>query len=76
MKISNRFIVIGTLLAVGLIGGATLALADGDTIRACVNNNSGTIKLVGSTGECKNNDQYIEWNIVSKDQNSIDKIIE
>jgi len=47
-----------------LIGGATLALADGGTIRACVNNNSGTIKLVNSPDDCHKNDQYLEWNIV------------
>ena len=64
MKISNRFVVV-VVLAIVLVGGVTWAFAsDGNTIHACVNKSSGEIKIVDSSDDCKDNEQYLEWTIV------------
>jgi hypothetical protein len=64
MKLSNRFVVV-IVLAIVLVGGVTWAFAsDGNTIHACVNKSSGEIKIVDSSDDCKNNEQYLEWTIV------------
>ncbi len=64
MKLSNRFIVIGTLVAVVIAVGATWApsQADDPTYSACVNNSSGNIFMVGQDEQCKNNEHRIVWN--------------
>jgi hypothetical protein len=62
MNFSNRFIVISVVLAVVLVGGAAWAYANGGTIRACYNNNSGEVKIVESSDDCKNNETFLEWN--------------
>jgi hypothetical protein len=53
-------------MAVGAtVIGVTFALADGSpqlTYYACVNNSSGTIKIVSAATTCKHNEQKIEWN--------------
>ena len=55
MKLSNRFVVVGALLALVLAAGAW---AQGETVRyyACVNNNSGTIHMVEEGETCNNNE--------------------
>ena len=55
------------ILATGLaaLGVTSLAGAHGgDTslIHACVNNSSGTIKIVGANDECKKNESALDWN--------------
>lgn len=53
-------LLLGLLLALGV----TLALAEGDGViyYACVNNSSGTIKMVAAGEVCANNEILIEWN--------------
>jgi hypothetical protein len=41
---------------------AAFALAPPSTIYACVNNSSGTIKIVGANDTCKNNETKLQWN--------------
>ena len=53
-------------LAIGVaVVGVTFALADGSpsptTYYACVNNSSGTIKMVPASTTCSQNEQKIEW---------------
>lgn len=50
--------VVGLLASVFAIGGVVAY----ETYFACVNNSSGTIKVVSSQGECKAGDYFIEWN--------------
>jgi Collagen triple helix repeat (20 copies)/Divergent InlB B-repeat domain len=52
------------LLAGVAFGAGTMARADGDGTRyyACVNNSSGTIKMIGAAATCANNEIRIEWN--------------
>lgn len=52
-------------LVTGLaVGAGSIAVADGDDViyHACVNNSSGTIKIVTATGACAGNEQRIVWN--------------
>ena len=66
MRIANRYYVVGLLLALALVAGTTWAFAHGgdpDLIHACVNNNSGEIKIVGPDESCKNNQYPLDWNI-------------
>ena len=55
---------IAALLAL-MVALASFALiqvrADGGTITACVNNNSGEIKIVDSPDDCKGNSSPLEW---------------
>jgi hypothetical protein len=60
MNNSNKFsvrVLIVTLVAILVIAGASLALASGHdgVIHACVNNGSGTIKIVSAAEECGEN---------------------
>jgi hypothetical protein len=54
------------LLATGLAAGAaTLVLATGDggtVYHACVNNGSGTIKMISAEEQCTNAEQRVTWN--------------
>jgi hypothetical protein len=57
---------IGIAVGAALIGGATLVSAHGgDTslIHSCVNENSGTVKIVGASDSCKTNETALDWNI-------------
>lgn len=55
----------GALTVGAAVVGVTFALADGPppatTYYACVNNSSGTIKMVSADAECHHNEQKIEW---------------
>lgn len=63
MKVSNRILVIVALLTI-IFGGVTWAFASGEeTIYACVNPNSGEIKIVDSPTGCKKGWQPLNWNI-------------
>jgi hypothetical protein len=62
---TNRLKVIVALsLAAALTLGATLAFAFGENglIRACVNNASGSPKIVGAGATCGPNETLLEWN--------------
>src|SRR5688500_8824002 len=53
-------------LVVGGAGAATLVSAQSaqtQTLRACVNPNSGDMKLVQGATSCKNNEQLVTWNV-------------
>ena len=65
MKLSNRSIVIGTLLAMALVGGATWAWAQGGRkIMACAAKD-GTLRIIADPSECKARKETVwEWNIV------------
>lgn len=52
--------VVGLLASVFAIGG----VIGYETYFACVNNSSGTIKVVSSNADCKSGDYFIEWNQV------------
>jgi len=63
MRLSKlSLIIVGILVGAVLVGGATWVLADGDMIHACVNPNSGEIKIASGSDECKGNDYYLGWN--------------
>jgi hypothetical protein len=62
MKLSNRFVVAGALLAIVLIAGVAWASAQDDVYYACVNNSSGTIKMIAADTDCQKNWTKIEWN--------------
>jgi hypothetical protein len=66
MKISNRLVVIGTIVFVVLVVGATLTFAQsGGVIRGCVKPGTGQlVGLVDENGQCKDNETLIEWNIM------------
>jgi hypothetical protein len=55
-------------VAVLLIGVAVAAIGiaaaqDGGTvIRACINNGSGSVKIIGQSDTCQNNERLLEWN--------------
>jgi len=44
-----------------VIGGVTLASAQGTVYHACVNNSSGTIFMRSGPDECKSNETYVYW---------------
>lgn len=55
----------GALTLCVAVAGVTFAQADGSpsatTYYACVNNSSGTIKMVGESASCSKNEQKINW---------------
>jgi len=62
MKLSKRFVVIGALLVVVLVGGATWALANDDnTIYACISP-AGMIRIADADEECRPGEAPLEWN--------------
>jgi hypothetical protein len=55
---------VGILVAVVLTAGATLTWAragDQNLIFACVNNSSGTIKIVSAATQCAKNESLLKW---------------
>jgi hypothetical protein len=52
---------IGIVLAL-VLAGAAWAQGDDVLYYACVNNSSGTIKMVGAGDSCRNNEHLIVWN--------------
>ena len=63
MKSLNRITAIVALLAVALAGGVMWAFAsEGEVIYACVNPNSGEIKIVNSPDDCKKTWEPLSWN--------------
>jgi hypothetical protein len=62
MKLSNRFVVAGVLLAIVLVAGVAWASTQGEVYYACVNNSSGTIKMIAADMDCQKNWTKIEWN--------------
>jgi hypothetical protein len=68
MKLSNRFLLVGALLAIVLAVGAVWVSAQNGEIKACVNTSSGTVHfispvLVRSRTSCLNNEELLTWNI-------------
>ncbi|MGE0686939.1 MAG: hypothetical protein AB7P33_09360 [Dehalococcoidia bacterium] len=57
MAVTGGFIATGVTTLVSAHGG------DASKIHACVNNSSGTIKIVGVSDGCKNNETALDWNI-------------
>jgi hypothetical protein len=61
-----RLLLAAVMLAAGFAAGlGALALAtdeNGTVYHACVNNGSGTIKMIDETGTCSNNEQRVVWN--------------
>jgi hypothetical protein len=66
MKRTKRWVGIGVVLVVAVAVCATWAWAEGgpQTYYACVNQASGTVKMVGEGETCKNNEYLIVWNRV------------
>ncbi|MBN1565924.1 MAG: collagen-like protein, partial [Anaerolineae bacterium] len=66
---SRRVIMLLTglaLLALGAVLGAgalSVIRAQGNVIMACVNQQNGNVRVVGSSGECRNPEVYVQWNI-------------
>lgn len=56
------------LLLLGLPAGAVassrivMALDDGNTIRACAKNQSGTLRMVDGADDCLRSETLVEWN--------------
>ena len=50
------------LVLAGLATANRLQQANDDIIRACVNNNSGELKIIGLGEECQKNSTLLEWN--------------
>jgi hypothetical protein len=62
MKLSKRFVVIGALLVVVLVGGATWVWANDDnTIYACISP-AGMIRIVDADEECRPGEEPLDWN--------------
>lgn len=61
-----KYFISGGLLVLLLALGVSWALAqsEGVVYYACVNNSSGTIKMVGDGEACHNNEMLIQWNQV------------
>jgi hypothetical protein len=59
-----RFLLAVVMLAAGLAAGlGAMAVASGGEIyHACVNNSSGTIKMISESGTCAQNELRIVWN--------------
>jgi hypothetical protein len=61
----GRIVLAVVMLAVGVgLGMGTMAVAsgDGEVYHACVNPNSGTIKMIDADASCNKNDTRISWN--------------
>ncbi len=68
MKKLSNVLLLGSALLMGFIGsgGASMVSAHGgDTTRihACVNPNSGNIKIISPTETCRDNETTLDWNI-------------
>ena len=51
------------VLSVGVVTASRVLLnGDGEIIRACVNNSSGVLKIIGPDEDCKKNWSLLEWN--------------
>src|SRR3990172_5117426 len=66
---SRKWIVLGLAVAV-LLGSVGFAAANllqqnggGGIIRACVNNGSGEVRIIGPDQECQKNWTLLEWNV-------------
>ena len=55
--------VVCTLLAAGFTLAVAPEPAEAQTIRSCVANNTGQVRIVGATEACKNNETLREWSI-------------
>ncbi len=55
--------VVGGFIATGVTSLVSAHGSDASKIHACVNNSSGTIKIVGVSDTCKNNESALDWNI-------------
>jgi hypothetical protein len=64
MKYGTRWSVLGISLSVLLVGAVTRADAQSNTVYACVNNSSGTVKIVPAGTVCPINETLQTWNIV------------
>src|ERR1051326_35150 len=63
MDMKRLSAIAATFIVSSTLGPTGMARADGQ-IYACVNNNSGEVKLVGQNTTCKNNETLVVWNIV------------
>src|SRR4249919_1216558 len=50
------------ILAFAVVSMASAHGGDASKIHSCVNNNSGTIKIVAPTATCSNNEMALDWN--------------
>ena len=50
------------ILALAVVSMASAHGGDANKIHSCVNNNSGTIKIVSPTATCSNNETALDWN--------------
>ena len=59
-----RLLLAVVMLAMGVaLGLGAMAVAQSNTVyHACVNNSSGTIKMVTASGTCASNEMRIVWN--------------
>ncbi len=64
MKGSGKVVLAGILLMIALTAGATWVFAHGgdpDLVHACVNDDSGGIRIVGPNEECKSKESALDW---------------
>ena len=65
MQRSKKMMLAGALVLAMAVGGAAVAVAtnhNGEVIHACVNNHSGTMKIVDSADDCHQNWSPLNWN--------------
>jgi hypothetical protein len=63
----KRFLYLLTLVLVIILGSVTAAMAHGgdlNLIHACVNRNSGSVRIVGATSTCASKEYALDWGIV------------
>jgi hypothetical protein len=62
-RISHIILALAMLLVgVGIGAGAMVGAQSNTVYYACVNNSSGTIKMVSATATCSSNEMRVEWN--------------
>jgi hypothetical protein len=62
MRLTIRWSLVGVGLSLALLAVANSAAAQSTTVYACVNKSSGTVKIVGPTTVCGNNESLLTWN--------------
>jgi hypothetical protein len=66
MRVSRTALVLGAMLLAALVGGGTWALAHGGDpklVHACVNDESGAVRVVGAKDQCSKKETALDWSI-------------
>ena len=66
MRVSRTALALGAMLLAALVGGGTWALAHGgdpDQVHACVNDESGAVRVVDTKDQCTRKETALDWSI-------------